>query len=132
MVVRFSFIVWTLYCREGAYTTHLKGGLIGPLKIICMYYAYKWFVQRSVAFVTVLLYLVSVVVNTCFQDVLFTRYCNYSFCKSWGCPVHTVKVYGRAEVQLSSFLTSTQMEVNGQLHDLVTLSFGEKPPVSTE
>jgi len=48
--------------------------------------------------------------------------------KGKGAPVHTMK----AEVQLSSFLTSIQTEVSGQCHDPATLSFGEKPPVSTE
>jgi hypothetical protein len=93
--------------------------------------AYKGFVQRSVTFVTFLLYLVSVVVTPVFrmcwlQDTI-TTFLN----KRYECPFHTMKAYGSVEVQLSSFLTLTQMEASGHLYDLAPLSFGEKPPVST-
>jgi hypothetical protein len=61
--------------------------------------------------------------------VLVTRYYNYIFfIKGKVAPVYTMKAYGRVEVQLSSFLASTQMEVSGQLHDPAT-SCREEPPI---
>jgi hypothetical protein len=62
MVVSLSFIPGHFTPRERSHNTHLKGDWVGPLKTICIYYLFIWFVQRSV-----LLFLVNVAVTQVFR-----------------------------------------------------------------
>jgi hypothetical protein len=44
---------------------------------------------------------------------------------------HAIKTYGKVEVQFQVILTSTKMDVSGQLQDPVALPLGKGPPVPT-